>query len=269
MGKPRQRAVDIPGLQHQSGRCCSRASGRTSKQTMAKREQPTASGAPFEMNLANLSHGGNNSRTVDRVRRNHRSEVSLSRIYPMFGLGLTRLQPVLPPSHLKSAMNLRRRISAPKVRRQHLIGLNESFNRGYHLRLIIRSAQPMSAPGCPNRVTKVERHAVPAPAHFRFWTEPERRGHRDCRRQAGCVATYLLGNSRVGPSFAQRNNRPSLMPSRSGGYDDATPHKKGCPRPRTHSACDGGSGMRIALLPVHVGSSIAALTSRGFFASES
>jgi hypothetical protein len=46
----------------------------------------------------------------------------------------------------KSAMNLRRRISAPKVRRQHLIGLNESFNRGYRLRLIVRSAQPMSAP---------------------------------------------------------------------------------------------------------------------------
>ena len=37
-------------------------------------------------------------------------------------------------------MNLRRRISAPKVRRQHLIGLNESFNRGYRLRLIVRSA---------------------------------------------------------------------------------------------------------------------------------
>src|SRR5712671_6850062 len=35
MGKPRQRAVDIRGLQHQSGRCGSRASGRTSKQAIA------------------------------------------------------------------------------------------------------------------------------------------------------------------------------------------------------------------------------------------
>jgi uncharacterized membrane protein YeaQ/YmgE (transglycosylase-associated protein family) len=35
MGKPRQRAVDILGLQHQSGRCGSRASGRTSKQSIA------------------------------------------------------------------------------------------------------------------------------------------------------------------------------------------------------------------------------------------
>jgi hypothetical protein len=43
-------------------------------------------------------------------------------------------------------MNLRRRISAPRVRSQHLTGLNESFNRGYRLRLIVRSAQPMSAP---------------------------------------------------------------------------------------------------------------------------
>ena len=31
MGKPRQRAADILGLQHQSGRCCSRASERTGK----------------------------------------------------------------------------------------------------------------------------------------------------------------------------------------------------------------------------------------------
>src|SRR6266536_762814 len=42
MGKPRQRAVDIPGLQHQSGRCGSRASGRTSKEPIADGERPTA-----------------------------------------------------------------------------------------------------------------------------------------------------------------------------------------------------------------------------------
>ena len=37
MGKPRQRAVDILGLQHQSGRCGSRASRRTSKESIANR----------------------------------------------------------------------------------------------------------------------------------------------------------------------------------------------------------------------------------------
>ena len=42
MGKPRQRAVDIPGLQHQSGRCGSRASGHTSKEPIADGERPTA-----------------------------------------------------------------------------------------------------------------------------------------------------------------------------------------------------------------------------------
>src|SRR5882757_11246779 len=47
MGKPRQRAIDIPGLQHQSGRCGSRASGRTSKQTIANGGRPTASGESF------------------------------------------------------------------------------------------------------------------------------------------------------------------------------------------------------------------------------
>src|SRR6266436_6540457 len=47
MGKPRQRAVDILGLQHQSGRCGSRASGRTSKQTIANGGRPTASGESF------------------------------------------------------------------------------------------------------------------------------------------------------------------------------------------------------------------------------
>src|SRR5436190_15234570 len=41
MGKPRQRAVDILGLQHQSGRCGSRASGRTSEQTIANGGRPT------------------------------------------------------------------------------------------------------------------------------------------------------------------------------------------------------------------------------------
>jgi pterin-4a-carbinolamine dehydratase len=45
MGKPRQRAVDILGLQHQSGRCGSRASGRTSEQTIANGGRPTASRA--------------------------------------------------------------------------------------------------------------------------------------------------------------------------------------------------------------------------------
>src|ERR1700704_2628557 len=47
MGKPRQRAVDILGLQHQSGRCGSRASGRTSKQTIANGGRPTASEESF------------------------------------------------------------------------------------------------------------------------------------------------------------------------------------------------------------------------------
>src|ERR1700682_5449431 len=48
MGKPRQRAVGILGLQHQSGRCGSRASGRTSKESIANGGRPTASGEPFD-----------------------------------------------------------------------------------------------------------------------------------------------------------------------------------------------------------------------------
>src|SRR5882757_6578812 len=42
MGKPGQRAVDILGLQHQSGRYGSRASGRTSKESIANGGPPTA-----------------------------------------------------------------------------------------------------------------------------------------------------------------------------------------------------------------------------------
>jgi hypothetical protein len=45
--------------------------------------------------------------------------------------------------------------------------------------------------------------------------------------------------------FRTAEQCPSLMPSRSAGYDDAIPRKKGCPRPRTHWPCDGRSGMRI------------------------
>src|SRR3984893_798582 len=43
MGKSRKRAVDILGVQHQSGRCGSRASGRTSRKTIANGGRPTAS----------------------------------------------------------------------------------------------------------------------------------------------------------------------------------------------------------------------------------
>src|SRR5215216_3687939 len=42
MGKPRQRAVDILGLQHQSGRRGSCASGCTSKESIVNGERPTA-----------------------------------------------------------------------------------------------------------------------------------------------------------------------------------------------------------------------------------
>jgi Pterin 4 alpha carbinolamine dehydratase len=52
MGKPRQRAVDILGLQHQSGRCGSRASGRTSEQTIANGGRPTASRGPFDSTIS-------------------------------------------------------------------------------------------------------------------------------------------------------------------------------------------------------------------------
>src|SRR4051794_26844718 len=44
MGKPRQRAVDLLGLQHQSGRCGSRASGRTSKESIATGGRPQCHG---------------------------------------------------------------------------------------------------------------------------------------------------------------------------------------------------------------------------------
>ena len=43
MGKSRKRAVDIRGVQHQSGRCGSRASGRTSRKTIANGGRPAAS----------------------------------------------------------------------------------------------------------------------------------------------------------------------------------------------------------------------------------
>ena len=47
MGKPRQRAADILGLQHQSGRCGSRASRRTSKESIANGGRSTASAERF------------------------------------------------------------------------------------------------------------------------------------------------------------------------------------------------------------------------------
>jgi hypothetical protein len=52
MGKPRQRAVDILGLQRQSGRCGSRASGRTSKGAIANGGRPTASRGPFDSTIS-------------------------------------------------------------------------------------------------------------------------------------------------------------------------------------------------------------------------
>jgi hypothetical protein len=48
MGEPRQWAVDILGLQHQSGRCGSRASRRTSKESIANGGRPAASRGPFD-----------------------------------------------------------------------------------------------------------------------------------------------------------------------------------------------------------------------------
>ena len=65
MGKPRQRAVDIPGLQHQSGRCGSRASGRASKESITNGERPphpVARSIPHE--LANWIMVATNDRTV-------------------------------------------------------------------------------------------------------------------------------------------------------------------------------------------------------------
>src|ERR1700730_17166838 len=47
MRKPVHRAVDILGLQHQSGRRGSRASGPTSRPTIANDGRPTASGESF------------------------------------------------------------------------------------------------------------------------------------------------------------------------------------------------------------------------------
>jgi putative NAD(P)-binding protein len=79
MGKPRQRAVDILGLQHQSRRCGSRASGCTSKETIAN-------GGRAVRFHANLNHGGNQRSHGHRVRRNwvsrppHRSAPARSRI---------------------------------------------------------------------------------------------------------------------------------------------------------------------------------------------
>src|ERR1700736_4638672 len=58
-----------------------------------------------------------------------------------------------PPRRL---MNSRRRISAPKLRGQHCIGLNEYFDRaqtGHQNHC--RSAQPMSLMGLVSRVTPV------------------------------------------------------------------------------------------------------------------
>jgi hypothetical protein len=57
---------------------------------------------------------------------------------------------------LRSVMNSRRRISAPKLRRQHCIGSNEYFDRGSNRRQNhCRSAQPMSHMGLVSRVTPV------------------------------------------------------------------------------------------------------------------
>jgi hypothetical protein len=109
MGKSWQRAVDILGLQHQSGRCGSRASGCTSKESIVNDGRPTAtlpvkdfimandcsiarmgsstaSSEKLRHKLANLSHGGNERSHRHRVRRNrlsrppHRSASALSRI---------------------------------------------------------------------------------------------------------------------------------------------------------------------------------------------
>src|ERR1700681_2875973 len=68
MGKPRQRAVGILGLQHQSGRCGSRASGRTSKESIANGGRPTASGGPFDSKPIK-KFGGLATRRASSTRR--------------------------------------------------------------------------------------------------------------------------------------------------------------------------------------------------------
>src|SRR5271166_295567 len=73
MGKPRQRAVDILGLQHQSGRCGSRACGRTSKQSIAN-----GGGPPHPEDRSSVQEAGELAATEghpwseEELRKRHR-----------------------------------------------------------------------------------------------------------------------------------------------------------------------------------------------------
>src|SRR5882757_3986021 len=71
MGKPRQRAVDIPGLQHQSGRCGSRASGRTSKESIVNGRRPTATLPVKDFIMANdcsIARMGSSTASSEKLR---------------------------------------------------------------------------------------------------------------------------------------------------------------------------------------------------------
>src|ERR1700737_1359898 len=99
MGNPRQRAVGILGLQHQSGRCGSRASGRTSKESIANGARPPPPGGPFHSKptqkpggLATARAGSTRRGKSRAASATTRPNVYLKNIIPKFRVLTPRLR---------------------------------------------------------------------------------------------------------------------------------------------------------------------------------
>src|SRR6202048_5006816 len=83
---------------------------------------------------------------------------------------------------LRSVMNSRRRISAPKLRRPHCTGSNEYFDRGSN-----RAAKPL--PQCTTNVGDGSKPEITAAQHW----HPLQPDQQTLRAQnGGCTATLIL-----------------------------------------------------------------------------
>src|SRR5437870_5483734 len=83
MGKPRQRAVDILGLQHQSGRRGSCASGRTSKESIVNGGRPTATLPVKDFIMANdcsIARMGSSTPSSEKLRHKKMHDCDLAEL---------------------------------------------------------------------------------------------------------------------------------------------------------------------------------------------
>ena len=138
MGKPWQRAVDILGLQHQSGRCGSRASGRASKESIANGGRPTASGGPFDS-----TNSGKRSSLFGELAETegHHPDISFGWGYATVSLSIEKIKGLPVKDFIMASGCSIARIgpstSSSEKLRHELANLNHDTNLPCHLRIIV------------------------------------------------------------------------------------------------------------------------------------